>query len=107
MSRVLKTYDEVAHVVRVAGVDEKPDAVVDKVCEERRGVVHAVALHQKRLVDLEVAGRELDQRVRTDCGFDFRVVHPCFNPAHLLVAERGVFLRIACPAYVVWVQSTL
>lgn len=101
------TYNEVAHVVRVAGVDEEPDAVVDELCEERRGVVHAVALQQEGLVDLEVAGHELDRRVRADSGFDFRVVHPCLDPAHLLVAERGVFLRVACLAHVIWVQSAL
>lgn len=52
---MVRTYDEVAHHVRIASVHEQLDIVVDKVGKERSAVVHPITLAEECLVYLHVA----------------------------------------------------
>jgi hypothetical protein len=89
--------------ISLASVDEQLDASIDQFRQQTSRVVHAVTLEQERLVDLHVAGLELDLARNTELcegvisGFrevnreltflDLGLVEVRLHPAHFAVAE--------------------
>lgn len=43
------------HIIGIASINEHAYTIIDQVSEEKRRIMHAVALHHECLVDLHVA----------------------------------------------------
>lgn len=72
--------------------------------------MHAVALTHERLVDLHIAGCEVTIRRCTQCLLVRSIVHPGFDPRHLLVAQLPILLSVTGTFITrseVWAQSIM
>ena len=87
----------------ISSVHKETNSFPNQFRKKQGTVVHAIALEHERLVNLHIARFEFPRWIYAKGSLVLRVVHPCFDPAHLLVAKRpvGILGTVALAAYIV------
>lgn len=75
----------------ISCINQEAHSGIHELRKKQCTVVHAIAIHGESLVDLHIAGLEGPRWIDAKGGLIGRIIEPCFDPSHLLVAKRAIF----------------
>jgi hypothetical protein len=74
----------------ITSVHKETDPIFNQLWKKQGAVVHAITLIHERLIGFHIARLKRPRWVCAKRSLILRVVHPCFNPAQLLVTKWAV-----------------